>query len=186
MGSFSFTRAEHTTQRANISWGDKYKILVPKEFGGGYIVDQYSDYGNIFEDNRVGKYVDAKGTIYPSFLFNINDLMGILSYWNNCPNLKPSSDSMPVTMLDILKYGDTCRIENRLGGIDLFNSGENYDNNVKYPLKLVSMSYKFSYEDCVGKSYNDPHQGFCKKKWSSFGYELILRKLKNYEARVTF
>lgn len=34
MGSFSWTRADHTTKRSNISGDDSYKILIPKEFGG--------------------------------------------------------------------------------------------------------------------------------------------------------
>ena len=45
MGSFSWTRAEHTTKRSNLTEGDSYKILIPKEFGGGYIKDTYWDYG---------------------------------------------------------------------------------------------------------------------------------------------
>lgn len=31
MGSFSWTRADHTTKRSNISGDDSYKILIPKE-----------------------------------------------------------------------------------------------------------------------------------------------------------
>jgi hypothetical protein len=37
MGSFSWLRADHCTKRHNISLGDSYKILIPQEFGGGYI-----------------------------------------------------------------------------------------------------------------------------------------------------
>ena len=37
MGSFSFTRADRSTKRANLTWDDKHKILIPQEFGGGYI-----------------------------------------------------------------------------------------------------------------------------------------------------
>lgn len=50
MGSFSWTRAEHITRRSNLTGGDSYKILVPKEFGGGYIKDTYFDYGQVFTD----------------------------------------------------------------------------------------------------------------------------------------
>ena len=36
MGSFSWLRADHTTKRSNLTDGDRYKILIPKEFGGGF------------------------------------------------------------------------------------------------------------------------------------------------------
>ena len=43
MGRFSFTRAEYTPGGiANLTYGDKYRILVPEKFGGGYILDKYS------------------------------------------------------------------------------------------------------------------------------------------------
>lgn len=39
MGSFSWMRADKTTKRSNLTMGDKYKILIPQEFGGGFIKD---------------------------------------------------------------------------------------------------------------------------------------------------
>ena len=48
MGSFSWLRADMTTNRANLTEGDSYKILVPIEFGGGYIKDIYYDYGYVY------------------------------------------------------------------------------------------------------------------------------------------
>lgn len=39
MGSFSWTRADITTDRSNFTYGDMYKLLIPKEFGGGYILE---------------------------------------------------------------------------------------------------------------------------------------------------
>ena len=47
MGSFSFTRADKTTKRKNLVYGDHYKILIPEEFGGGYIKYTYYDYGYV-------------------------------------------------------------------------------------------------------------------------------------------
>lgn len=45
MGAFSWLRAERTTQRKNIAVGDIYQILIPQEFGGGFIrYDIPSDY----------------------------------------------------------------------------------------------------------------------------------------------
>lgn len=55
MGSFSWIRAEHTTDRANLTIGDRFKVLVPQEFGGGYILDTYFDYGQLFVDETFFK-----------------------------------------------------------------------------------------------------------------------------------
>lgn len=38
-------------------------------------------------------------------------------------------------------------------------------DKLKYPLKLVSFSFKGTYEDCEGRSYNDPNQGLLKTYW---------------------
>ena len=67
MGSFSWLRADRTTKRSNIAGGDSYKILIPKEFGGGFIKDIYYDYGYVFHGTE-----------------NEADLYGILAYWNGC------------------------------------------------------------------------------------------------------
>ena len=44
-------RAERTTQRKNIAVGDIYKILIPQEFGGGFIRDEYCGSGIVFGDD---------------------------------------------------------------------------------------------------------------------------------------
>lgn len=179
MGSFSWTRAEHITKRANLTYKDKYKILVPIEFGGGYIVDTYYDYGYVFEFDN-GYYIDNNGVIYNRNIFGVNDLYGILAYWNNVENLSYIGDEKPSTMIDILTNGKTSLQKNRCAGIDIGCYDKDIDN-LKYPLKLVSMSYKGSYEDCNGRSYGDPNQGFGKYSWSHHDYRKILNSLKTAE-----
>ena len=147
MGSFSWLRADHSTKRNNIVEGDRYKILIPKEFGGGFIKDTYCDYGIVFE-----------GTDHEA------DLYGILAYWNKCSGMIYDCDHYPSTMEEILKYGNTSLQQNRCRGIDI-GCGKKRVDNLKYPLKLVSVSYKGTYEDCDGKSYDDPNQGFFKTYW---------------------
>ena len=51
MGAFSWLRAERTTQRKIIAVGDIYKILIPQEFGGGFIRDEYCGSGIVFGDD---------------------------------------------------------------------------------------------------------------------------------------
>lgn len=83
MGSFSWLRATKTTKRKNIVEGDKYKILIPEEFGGGFIIDTYFGYGYVFE------YDDTKPNA---------DLYGILAYWNKCKGMQYEGDEYPSTM----------------------------------------------------------------------------------------
>jgi len=147
MGSFSWMRADKTTKRSNLTCGDIYKILIPQEFGGGFIKDTYFDYGYVFYDT------DHEA-----------DLYGILAYWNKCEGMIYDGDEYPSTMKDILERGKTCEQNNRCRGIDIGCCDKQIDK-LKYPLKLVSASYKGTYEDCDGKSYRDPEQGCRKTYW---------------------
>lgn len=149
MGSFSWTRADKTTKRKNLVDGDIYKILIPQEFGGGFIKDIYYDYGKVFE------YDDTKETA---------DLYGILAYWNKCEGMEFEGQEYPSTMKDILERGNTCFQNNRCKGIDIGCHNDQIDK-LKYPLKLVSSSYKGTYEECDMRSYGDNEQGFIKTYW---------------------
>ena len=60
MGSFSWLRADRTTRRSNLTDGDRYKILIPKEFGGGFIKDTYFDYGYVFYYDDKKKTADYR------------------------------------------------------------------------------------------------------------------------------
>jgi hypothetical protein len=147
MGSFSWLRADKTTKRNNLTDGDVYKILIPQEFGGGFIKDTYFDYGYVFYDT------DHEA-----------DLYGILAYWNKCDGMIFDGDEYPSTMKDILERGRTCDQNNRCKGIDIGCYDKQIDK-LKYPLKLVSASYKGTYEECQMRSYGDPNQGFYKTYW---------------------
>ena len=41
MGSFSWNKADTLTQIENVAAGKPFKFLIPKEFGGGFIKDNY-------------------------------------------------------------------------------------------------------------------------------------------------
>ena len=149
MGSFSWLRADKTTKRRNLVKGDKYKILIPVEFGGGYIIDTYYNYGYVFE--------------YDSTKPNA-DLYGILAYWNKCEGMQFEGAEYPSTMQEILERGNTCKQDNRSKGVHI-GCYKKDRGKLKYPLKLVSVSFKGTYEECEGKSYTDPKQGFFKTYW---------------------
>lgn len=151
MGSFSWLRADKTTKRSNLTDGDVYKILIPQEFGGGFIKDTYYDYGYVFE------YDDTKENA---------DLYGILAYWNKCEGMIFEGEEYPSTMKDILERGNTCLQSNRCKGIDIcYENHTQCVDKLKYPLKLVSASYKGTYEECDMISYSGPNQGFGKSYW---------------------
>ena len=73
-------------------------------------------------------------------------------------------DEYPSTMKGILERGNTHLQNNRLKGIEIGCYDAQIDR-LKYPLKLVSASYKGTYEECEGRSYGDPEQGFSKTYW---------------------
>lgn len=180
MGSFSWTRAETTTARSNITEGDRYKILVPKEFGGGYILDTYEDYGHVFSYAKEGdicRYFDGDGIEHDGKDFDVADLYGILAYWNSCDNLVFVGAERPQTMQDILQRGATHNATNRYQGIEIGCYDDQIDA-LRYPLKLVSVSYRGAYEDCLGASYGDPNQGFYKGYWRDDDYETLRERLK--------
>lgn len=150
MGSFSWRKADKLTKIDNIAYGKPFKFLIPKEFGGGFIKDIYQDYG------QLGKKAD--GT--PKY-----DMYELLAFWNKeysdklCKQFSTDDylkwDGRFTYMPEISKYTD----DNRSIGIKI-GCYDNQIDNLKYPLKLVSCSYKGTYEDCDRPSYGDPDQGF--------------------------
>ena len=177
MAKFSFTRAEATTNRSNLVTGDEYKILVPKQFGGGYIKDVYYECGVIF-DGENSVYVDGDGKEYRNLPHN--DLYGIIAYWNDNTGLKYKGSKKPVTMIEILENGDTTQNAARTKGIEI-GSRDNDVDKLAFPLKLVSSSYEKDYEHCIGRSYDDPTKGEIAYDWNDVGLDF---DFLDYQKRV--
>ena len=146
MGSFSWTKADTLTKVANIVEGKPFKFLIPAEFGGGFIKDKYRDYGYLGEPDE--NHSNAWGADYGKY-----DMYELLAFWN-CPD-KVQYDGEFSAMKTIDKYTE----HNRSIGIDI-GCYDDQINQLKYPLKLVSASYKGTYEECEGRSYGDPNQGW--------------------------
>lgn len=161
MGSFSWLRADANTKTINISFGDEFTCLIPKEFGGGKITGFYQDYGHIGFDKY--DYENVKYDMYELLAFWNKDMPypyeegktvgDFLEYDGDFPNLK-----------EIDKYTDN----NRDIGIDIGCYNKNIEK-LKYPLKLVSVNYgkTHTYEECLNKSFTDPNQG-CPCTWNEF------------------
>lgn len=144
MGSFSFLKADDLTANANIVYGKPFKFLIPEEFGGKYIIDNYQDYG------LLGRKKDNS----PKY-----DMYELFAFWNHSiidKKLKYNGDFPKLKEIDeYTKY-------NRDIGIELYFDNIKNENThkLKYPLKLVSYIFKGTYEDCKGNSLPDPNQGF--------------------------
>ncbi len=147
MGSFSWLKADTLTKVANVVYGEPFKFLIPVEFGGGFIRDNYQDYGDLgYKDNGETKY----------------DMYELLAFWNADNKLLSKlnwrgkeNGAQPPMMKERDEYTD----DNRSVGIQIGCYDEQI-RKLKYPLKLVSVSYKGTYEDCEGRSYSDPNQGW--------------------------
>ncbi|MEG1299687.1 MAG: hypothetical protein RSC93_03205 [Erysipelotrichaceae bacterium] len=131
MGCFSRCKIDDRTEVCDC---DKYCFLIPKEFGGGYIEEQYQGYG------RVGEY----------------DWYELLAIWN-CPKKCKFKDDIYLP----LKPEDELTKYNRNLGIDIGCYAKDMIK-LKYPLRVVSTNAKsFVYEDYDGKfSIDAPGQGW--------------------------
>ena len=142
MGSFSWNKADDLTTTENVAYDRPFKFLIPKEFGGGFIKDTYQDYG----------YLGSKENWHPKY-----DMYELLAFWNKAEGLEYDGD-YPL-MKEIDEYTD----ENRNKGINI--GCYNHDIlKLKYPLKLVSASFKGCYEDLETCSLSDPDQGFYSRR----------------------
>jgi hypothetical protein len=144
MGSFSWNKADELTNIENVAYGSSFKFLIPKEFGGGFIKDKYQDYG----------YLGTKENGRPKY-----DMYELLAFWNNAEGLNYVGER------PLMKEIDEHTVSNRGKGIDIGCYNDQI-LELKYPLKLVSVSFKGTYEDLETCSLGDPDQGFFpRKRW---------------------
>ena len=142
MGSFSWNKADELTAIENVAYGTSFKFLIPKEFGGGFIKDYYQDYG----------YLGTKENGEPKY-----DMYELLAFWNDAEELRYNGEK------PLMKEIDEYTNFNRNIGIDIGCYNDEI-LKLKYPLKLVSVSFKGTYEDCPDPSFSDPWQGFGQRK----------------------
>ena len=81
----------------------------------------------------------------------------LLAFWNKADGLRFDGDYPK------MKEIDEHTMHNRKIGIDIGCYDEQM-LSLKYPLKLVSVSYSGTYEELETCSLNDPEQGFCPVK----------------------
>lgn len=174
MGSFSWIKADTLTNVANIVDDEPFKFLIPKEFGGGFIKDYYQDYGCL----------GTKSDGTPKY-----DMYELLAVWNKeaCSKIKG------IAPYDIDKetYGIVLEENTNMPEISIHTEHNRhlgikigcYDDDIdklKYPLKLVSASYNGTYEECDGRSYGDPNQGWNPLSWEQWKQIKNFKKTKSY------
>ena len=161
MGSFSFIYADRPSKKypnrkyANFSYGDKVRVLIPKDFGGGYIDATYGDYGRFYADN---------GESY--------DIYELVAVWNkdaNIPSAKPTDlfGIENTSSVSGQKIIDKNTDLNRIVGINIGCYDEQIDA-LPYPPKIVHQDNPRSYEQVRQVSYGDPEQGFFHYSWTSY------------------
>lgn len=137
MGSFSFMKANDVSVgvQNNFIPGDSIRILVPKEWGGGYEDALYCDYGIV-------EFNDGMRT----------DLYDLIHHWNTAT---PCADSI----MQVDDFTDA----NRILGIEMACLDGDHIL-LKFPLKFVSPDSGISsYEDTKGFSLCDSNQGIIKE-----------------------
>ena len=143
MGSFSWLKADNLTKVANVVYDKPFKFLIPIEFGGGFIKEKYQAYGDLgVKEDGNNKY----------------DMYELLAFWNK--DMLEDGALKYDGEFTFMKEVDKYTYANRSLGIDI-GCGNDKIDKLKYPLKLVSASYKGTYEDLETRSYGDPNQGFC-------------------------
>ena len=142
MGSFSWLRADKTSNIKNVAYGTSFKFLIPEEFGGGFIKDKYQDY----------RYLGTKENGEPKY-----DMYELLAFWNSPNKVKYDGEFNPLKEID--EHTDF----NRNIGIEIGCYDEEIDK-LEFPLKLVSPKFNGTYEDLNTRSYGDPDQGF----WTTY------------------
>lgn len=159
MGSFSWTLASGSNNygESSIYFGRPVKILIPAEFGGGYIAAKYCDYGLFFRSYeyspKVPELVENEQW-GPSF-----DVYEWLAVWN--------SESISNPFPAVSENTNDVRYE----GISLDYSGK----ASKYYLKFVDFREDVDYED-VGDSHICPEQGVVESIPTKTAWKKFLKK----------
>ena len=130
MGCFSWCLLD--TKR-ELVMGQLFKVLIPEEFGGGYILTRYEDYGEF----------DHKSETY--------DLYEILAAWNE--------GGIELNEYGVVACSPETDM-NRSRGIDI-GCYDHEAAKLKFPLRLTSIEDEKTYEDYDGMfSIAAPSQGW--------------------------
>jgi len=138
----TWMKADDLTVIANIAKGKPFKMLIPEKFGGGFLKGVYHGDGRFGENNYEMKW----------------DIYELLAFWND--ESEAFGGKFVGERLRYLgqkpniKQIDYTTMFNRNLGKDISDTDAKI-LSLKYPPKLVSASYKGTYEDCDKASLID-------------------------------
>ena len=158
MGNFTWLRADKNiskNEQANICYGEKIKVLVPNEFGGGCIKGEYLDYGLVEE---------ADGNQY--------DLYELVAIWNSS-ELRNKLAELGYQNVNLKAVGEEETFDSKISNIIrsygiIISCYDEDQAKIKFPLKLVDEKTQITYEECEYFSIGDPNQGFEEWHWEEF------------------
>lgn len=171
MGSFTWLRANKNiseNEQANICYGEKIKVLIPNEFGGGCIEGEYLDYGLVEETDG-----------------NQYDLLELVAIWNS-PEIRNKLTELGYQNVNLKAVGEEGTIDSkttdiiRSYGITIACYDED-QAKIKFPLKLIDTKTEITYEDCEYFSIGDPKQGFEEWNWEEFDEVMSYYQTRDYE-----
>lgn len=146
-GNFSLIKADNG-EYANIGKNETVKMLVPKEFGGGFIKGKFDGTGLIIENGINYSIYELAGIWNSQEMFELVKEMG----YDN-PARKNYVDS-PVND----------KITERIQKVGIAYTIYDVDHvRAKYPIKIVSEDCNCSYEECKKISLYDRSGG--QKQW---------------------
>lgn len=159
MGCFSWMYATAPTsskEPVNIVPGDKVKVLVPTEFGGGCIDGEYCGYGRVKDADGVHYDVHELLT-----LWNSPTLRGMVARHIGVADDKALARKACDNYADSYDYDASVSAVLRIFAIDWshLNDGDEA-SDLHYGLKIVRPEDSVSYEECKYLSGHDRHQGF--------------------------
>lgn len=186
MGSFSWKTAVNAQyEPAGIAEGTAVKILIPAEYGGGYVAACYDDYGNFFTVNPYAlgdKRCVPNGLLPGEKWYHSIDMYEWLFAWNH-DHLDNKQSNMtyhaPEGFHERFPVASEHTVSNRSHGITIGCFDEDI-NKLKFPLKFVRLEDTSTYEQ-VGASYSDPDQGWGK----GWAYSRALARLIKNDAQST-
>lgn len=146
-GNFSLIKADNG-KYANIEKNETVKMLVPKEFGGGFIKGKFDGTGLIIENGINYSIYELAGIWNSKEMFELVKEMG----YDN-PARKNYVDS-PIND----------KITEKIQKIGIAYTIYDADHvRAKYPIKIVSEDCNYSYEECDKISLYDKSGG--QKRW---------------------
>lgn len=180
MGSFSWNVLGDSHGILNIYYGRPVKILIPKEYGGGYVAGKYDDYGRFFDGTphsiNLYEWIAAWNVVEDDLSMTDEDISSLkyIPYHikRECSNSELLMRMKALGWKDVLEkhryYFET--LKNRLPVIsEKTNDIEGigimlgcYDKNhanLAYPLRIVDFRENVSYEDLKGFSSEDENFG---------------------------